>query len=138
MESGACCQQHQELLPDPNKLAYLTDTVAKKYLQGSYWSENEERHDIVTDYARINVYFDTLDQIEVHEKPKYTLSTIMSDLGGAAGIYLGICGITLFEIAAFLVNFVKVIVTSKWRKSVEVKVANPGVKWDHPTLSTIT
>ncbi|CAG0919462.1 unnamed protein product [Notodromas monacha] len=32
----------------------------------------------------------------------YQLSTIMAELGGAAGIYLGVCGITVFEVVCFL------------------------------------
>ena len=55
-------------------------------------------------YARLLVYFETLQYTEIEQLPAMTLVELLSNIGGQLGLYLGASLITLMEIVDFLIG----------------------------------
>ncbi|CAG0908640.1 unnamed protein product, partial [Darwinula stevensoni] len=54
------------------------------------------------DLVKVDVYFQSLNLNVIEQQPKRDLKSLISDLGGILGIYLGLCIIVLIEIFEFL------------------------------------
>ncbi|CAG0924173.1 unnamed protein product, partial [Notodromas monacha] len=65
----------------------------------------EEKKSILSrEFAKVNIYFETLKVEEVQEEVKYDMSKALGDLGGATGLYLGICIVTFVEILELILS----------------------------------
>lgn len=53
---------------------------------------------------RVKIFYESKSVQEVIEKPKYEFSSIMSDIGGAISVYLGISLVSLFELVDIFIH----------------------------------
>ncbi|CAG0923703.1 unnamed protein product [Notodromas monacha] len=75
---------------------------------GAMAETDEERRSILArEFTKVNIYFETFKVTNIGEDAKYDFSKTLSDLGGAAGLYLGICVVTLLEILELILSLCK-------------------------------
>ncbi|CAG0918199.1 unnamed protein product [Notodromas monacha] len=65
-------------------------------------ANRENENSTARDVARVNIYFESLYGEEVNENAMYNVYQALSNVGGATGLYLGICWITVLEVTHFL------------------------------------
>ncbi|CAG0921550.1 unnamed protein product [Notodromas monacha] len=89
-------------------------------MAGSNAKSDEERRSILSrEFAKVNIYFETLKVEKIQEEVKYDFSKTLSDLGGATGLYLGICVVTFLEVLELLMSICGSLLRPKWLHSSE-------------------
>ncbi|CAG0922223.1 unnamed protein product, partial [Notodromas monacha] len=73
-------------------------------------SDEERRSILAREFTKVNIFLETFEVTNIGEDAKYDLSKTMSDLGGAAGLYLGICVVTLLEILELILSLCKSLI----------------------------
>ena len=58
-------------------------------------------------FGKLNVYFSDISETFVEERPVYNLVSVVSNLGGLLGLYLGFSVMTLLEVADFFFDLVE-------------------------------
>jgi hypothetical protein len=71
-------------------------------LQGSPPKQLEAKAKVQQDYARVDVYFQTLNVKSIVQTPTYPGSSLVSNIGGALSLYLGIAIIMAFELVELM------------------------------------
>ncbi|XP_022111141.1 amiloride-sensitive sodium channel subunit alpha-like isoform X2 [Acanthaster planci] len=60
---------------------------------------------------RVNVYFDSLNYDDIFQTAAYTLGSLVSDLGGQVGLWIGVSVLTLFEFLELMIDIFVLIST---------------------------
>ena len=68
----------------------------EKYFRKENWKTAKN------DFARINVYMADNQMTVTEEVPEYTVSMVISDIGGQLGVWIGISVLTILEMLALL------------------------------------
>ena len=63
----------------------------------------------------LQIYFSSLQYIEMTSKPSYTIMALLSDLGGALGLLLGATLFTVYEVLEFTAGL-GFNIAVKWRR----------------------
>lgn len=74
----------------------------------AYFAKTRSAHQLKAfrnDHAKLNVFFDKLEQTVYEQKPRFEDSEFFGTLGGGLGLWLGVSVVTLFEILEILLNF---------------------------------
>lgn len=72
--------------------------------------------------AVVSVYYDGLDYTSQEESSSYSIGTASNDLGGQAGLWVGISLVSLVELLAFVIYVV--LYFAYGRKYTEVKISD--------------
>jgi len=124
--------QYEELTKScPCKVAcYETDFTA--VMSSSTWPSNQYWYDMATslnpelisknrdeiedvrvkiqqDYARVDIYYQTLNLKEIMQSPTISFDSLFSQIGGAISLYLGISVIMAFEVFELIGDLVMAI-----------------------------
>lgn len=67
----------------------------------------EERQKIMEEFLRLNVYVADSNVMKTEESPEYTINQLVSDIGGQAGLWIGMSVITVAEILSVLFSLFK-------------------------------
>jgi hypothetical protein len=88
----------------PKKISTLTfkDKNIAKLMVDKQWPSRNLTY-IQSNYARLIIYYETLQSVQVVQNPAATFSSIISDLGGLLGIFLGASISTLAEVIEFVI-----------------------------------
>ena len=65
---------------------------------------------------RVEVYFETLSYEMVREQPQYGWEHLLSNIGGALGLWLGLSIITVFEFCELIFDLHRIIISSRYKK----------------------
>ncbi|CAG0915974.1 unnamed protein product [Notodromas monacha] len=86
-------------------------SMVKSYMDEYKVEKNDDLDDLEeqkiaqTEFLRINVYFKTLNLERIQEVQKYDIWGFLSSLGGATGLYLGLCGVSFLELFEHLISW---------------------------------
>ena len=72
--------------------------------------------DIASNLARIDVYYETLDLMEIIESPTFSFTSFLSALGGAVSLILGVSLASALEFVVMFVKFFASMCTSRTKK----------------------
>lgn len=67
----------------------------------------EERQKIMKEFLRLNVYVADSNVMKTEESPDYSINQLVSDIGGQAGLWIGMSVITLGEVLSVLFSLLK-------------------------------
>ncbi|CAF0995026.1 unnamed protein product [Brachionus calyciflorus] len=87
-----------------------------------YYNMNETDLDIRNDLVGINIYYDSLGYTEITEMAAIDLVTLLSSIGGFAGLFLGISFLSLMESMEFLCQIILVFYDYNTKKNNVVKI----------------
>ena len=73
--------------------------------------------ELLRNYAVLQIFFSTLQYVDVVTSPAYSVVTLLSDIGGALGLMLGATILTLYECAEFFVDLVRQLMQIKLRRA---------------------
>ena len=62
---------------------------------------------MASELSQISVKLTTLDVTVTSEVPEYSISQLLSDIGGQLGLWIGMSAITVFEMIEVLLNLAK-------------------------------
>ena len=65
---------------------------------------DRNRRDVMSDFARINVFVVDSKVQKTEESPLYTVTQLFSDIGGQLGIWIGVSVITLTEVVELVIG----------------------------------
>ena len=80
-------------------------------LYGNYF-DYTNRHRAMKDFARLNVYIADGNVLKTQESEDYTVSQLLSDIGGQLGLWVGISVITLAEMIELIIDVIRYIFKS--------------------------
>jgi hypothetical protein len=82
----------QRLIEESSFLRGLVDSLAKS-------NSDLERHEIVKrNVLALNVFYDKLAYTFIEESPKTEIADLISNIGGLAGLFLGVSFLSLLEV----------------------------------------
>ena len=80
------------------------------------WFEREMMEMLRMNFLRVEVYFETLSYEMVREQPQYGWEHLLSNIGGALGLWLGLSIITVFEFCELIFDLHRIIISSRYKK----------------------
>ncbi|XP_076330961.1 bile acid-sensitive ion channel-like [Tachypleus tridentatus] len=82
--------EEESEFPEPSQETVQSNSGSRRGLRQSWTSSNEN-------FAKLRVFYKTLDHIIYRQQPKYQSNEIFSNLGGQLGLWLGISLVAWFE-----------------------------------------
>lgn len=80
--------------------------------------ENSVSKDYLTDDTLVlQIYFSSMQYLEMTSKEAYPVTALLSDIGGALGLLLGATLLTVYEVIEFAVQLSHYVVTASKRPS---------------------
>ena len=79
--------------------AYAAHYYAQKY--------NKTSDYIKTNFLKVNIFFEALNYESIVQKPRYELSSLLGDIGGNMGLFIGASLLTVCEIFDYIYEVVK-------------------------------
>ncbi|CAB4011245.1 Amiloride-sensitive sodium channel subunit alpha, partial [Paramuricea clavata] len=64
------------------------------------------KDDFKKDFLRIKIYFEELNLIQIHQEFSYSITTLLSDIGGQLGLWVGLSVITFAEVGDLLLSVI--------------------------------
>ena len=103
-----------------DKTIYLTKSSAAYYPTKTYLrslltipkvikllgNASETRDAIETSFLKVNVFYSSLSYLSVTENPSITIYTLLSSMGGALGLFLGMSILSFIEGFEILIEFI--------------------------------
>ncbi|XP_048240370.1 acid-sensing ion channel 4-A-like [Haliotis rufescens] len=81
-----------------------------------YSSDKEKEHFFRLNAMTLNVFYKSLNYEKIETRPAYDWKSLLSDVGGQAGLWLGFSLLTLWEIFELIVDVVVHVVTKACRQ----------------------
>ncbi|XP_069171445.1 uncharacterized protein [Procambarus clarkii] len=85
-----------------------------------------------TGLVRIHLYLDSLTYEIIRESPAYTWDTLVSNVGGALGLFIGMSLITIVEFLELMVDVILLCFQSRWKSKPDSQMKTVA-----PTRSTV-
>ncbi|XP_075238800.1 uncharacterized protein LOC142334552 isoform X2 [Convolutriloba macropyga] len=89
-------------------LAYMANVVKQDNLSAISLMQSFRRN-----FARVEVFYETLNFEKMSESPAYELVNLISDFGGNIGLWLGWSVLAIFEIVQFFYEVAEAIIVNK-------------------------
>ncbi|XP_028411343.1 amiloride-sensitive sodium channel subunit alpha-like [Dendronephthya gigantea] len=61
------------------------------------------------DFLRIKIYFEELNLVRIHQEFSYTLTSLLSDIGGQLGLWVGLSVITFAEVGDLILSIILLV-----------------------------
>ena len=65
--------------------------------QTQYGLHDRIKYHLFCSFLKLKVFYDSRTTMIVEDSPKYTIESILSNVGGAIGLYLGLSIVSVFE-----------------------------------------
>jgi hypothetical protein len=78
----------------------------KEYLEYNYEDEYPKYFNIATSAFRVNIYFSELTYTRIVEVPNYTPISLISNIGGTLGLFLGMSLLSFIEIVDLVIQMI--------------------------------
>ncbi|XP_063725435.1 uncharacterized protein LOC134853378 [Symsagittifera roscoffensis] len=83
------------------------------------WFERDMMEMLRQNFLRVEVYFEALSYEHVREQPQYGWEHLLSNIGGALGLWLGLSIITVFEFCELIFDLHRIVISSRYKRRQE-------------------
>ncbi|XP_055886446.1 degenerin mec-10-like isoform X1 [Biomphalaria glabrata] len=107
--------------PNDVMAKYLANQVCKNNstLCDSLWNlSNSNPEELRMNFLKLNIFFQDLNFEERSDQANYEFTTLLSDIGGSIGLWIGLSILSLFEIVDLLLRLVYKVLT--WTRKCDV------------------
>jgi hypothetical protein len=81
--------------------------------------------DLISSLGYVNIYYNRLGYTEINEKPSYTVVSLISNIGGTIGLFLGLSVLSLFEIIELAIMLISHSLKPINKRIKKIKVQPP-------------
>jgi hypothetical protein len=95
--------------------------VNRRYLRAlKKYFVNITDDDLASSVAFVNIYYNHLGYTEINEKPNYTTLSLISNVGGTLGLFMGLSLLSLFEIVELFILLLQQLNQQKKNKIMKI------------------